>query len=1623
VTRDASGFVTQVCTPANCTGYTHSTGAITSSTSAGLVWEYTRGANATAGFVTVTKYRVGTSGTAYYSSATDYDQNDQVIVASGNPGATEVIRPVIDDTTRYPQVTSSPSSTYESTRTVSFDGTQVLARASEQVTEPAITTGNNGSGSANSMTAYFRLDGTGSFQKARDGIISYEEYTNGRLTKAIVDVNTSTTGDFDVSVPGGLSSSGTPFHRTTTYTYDAQGRMDVMTAPDGKKTKYYYSKLADGLQVGLVYADYESTPKFYGPVQYTVRNQAGNVVVEATVGLANNESTTALTGHVDETDADPITAMDLGTVVRLATQVYNESGGTVEESRLYFDVPASGAGSDGTNYDATLYGYDDNGRRVRTKEPSGTITRTSFDQLGRVTARFVGTNDHDFSGGESSGTDNMVQTEALEYDGAGDDGNSFLTERTLFVVDGSTDQRVTSYANDAFGRVVLQTSPTAPHQFHKYDNEGRSVATGLFSSTGSIVVGTDDPTTETANRLALSESYYDEVGQLWKSVRHNIDASDGSDDDTLLHTYWRDADGRVLKEDGPELTKTTYDRLGRQTQRYVLISDNDSAYADVDDVSGDKVAEQFETMYESGASDDVLMTVRVDRKHTDGQAPNPPSTGALDTNADSDDLLLTAANLKGRPQITCMWYDRFGRVTDQVQYGNNGGSNFDRDGLSVPSRSDTALVTSYTYGPDQGYTEVTDPRGLVRRTEVDDAGRTIAEIRNYNSGVNGGAPSGTDDNQTVRYEYVDGLRTKIVADMPSGEDDQETIYIYGTTAGTPSAQVLSTGHQLRAVKYPDTSNTGTTSANIDSDSSDVVSHAYDAQGQEVYKKDQAGNVYESNYGTSGRRTHLRVTTLASGFDGDVRRQSWTYDDLGRPSLVTQYDTATIGSGSATDGVSYTYDGWGGITSFKEDKDSAVGGSGYYETAYTYEKATTGRKTVRRSGATLPGSFPLTMHYATGDDDKISRVTSLKDGTTVLAKYEYLGASRVVGTKYSEPNIARDEFDPSSGSYSGYLDNFNRVVSSTWWTLAPSPDVAFYDCDVSYDRNSNITWVEDNVHPGFDVKYTMDDLDRLVDAEEGTRSGNSITSRTRQQTWGTLDHVGNWDASTLDLNGDGDYLDADELDEVRAHNKVNELTARDIDNDASDDYTLSYDGAGNLTDDGEDYKYEYDAFYRLRKVRNQSSTLLAEYRYNGLGHMIGVHEDTDADGDCDGSDIWFYPVYDEEWREVARYRESDSYPKEQFVNAMAGLDGYGRSSYINDVVCRERDNTSGWLAASAGTLEERYYLCQNWRGDVSALVSSARELHEMDKYSAYGVPFGLPGGDADSDGDNDSADYTQIQSWIDGSAYDVRGDVDLDGDVDSTDKTLAQGTPIGGDTLGRLSLSSSSIAGRAGYSGSALLLPHQYNLRLRALSPQMGLWLQRDFHGYRDSQSLLGYCGGSPIGHVDPHGAERTVAVSYLKKPDADPKTWYCGGYQTGDCCADALRDYRNRHPGRIVWGLTVCCGDNVTVCTDNPYSSSPNPGHAKAGQIAKHCSWHHEHDGHARAARCPSNDSSKPYAPRYDSPEAAYAAAREADAASLSCYSGAIENNNCEGDAQCIADINGLIGQHPTHGQNGDQNL
>ena len=51
------------------------------------------------------------------------------------------------------------------------------------------------------------------------------------------------------------------------------------------------------------------------------------------------------------------------------------------------------------------------------------------------------------------------------------------------------------------------------------------------------------------------------------------------------------------------------------------------------------------------------------------------------------------------------------------------------------------------------------------------------------------------------------------------------------------------------------------------------------------------------------------------------------------------------------------------------------------------------------------------------------------------------------------------------------------------------------------------------------------------------------------------------------------------------------------------------------------------------------------------------------------------------------------------------------------------------------------------------------MMEWVKYYSYGIPFSLPAGDTDSDGDCDQTDINTIDNWV--SGYDVRYSLDLD----------------------------------------------------------------------------------------------------------------------------------------------------------------------------------------------------------------------------------------------------------------------
>jgi len=100
--------------------------------------------------------------------------------------------------------------------------------------------------------------------------------------------------------------------------------------------------------------------------------------------------------------------------------------------------------------------------------------------------------------------------------------------------------------------------------------------------------------------------------------------------------------------------------------------------------------------------------------------------------------------------------------------------------------------------------------------------------------------------------------------------------------------------------------------------------------------------------------------------------------------------------------------------------------------------------------------------------------------------------------------------------------------------------------------------------------------------------------------------------------------------------------------------------------------------------------------------------------------------------------------------------------LNVLVSRPNDDTGRWAKVADGTLEQRYYYCQNSCAGAAAIVNGSGKMMEWVKYSSYGVPIVFHAGDTDNgggDGDCYQSDINNIDNWV--SAYDVHYDLDFD----------------------------------------------------------------------------------------------------------------------------------------------------------------------------------------------------------------------------------------------------------------------
>jgi RHS repeat-associated protein len=688
---------------------------------------------------------------------------------------------------------------------------------------------------------------------------------------------------------------------------------------------------------------------------------------------------------------------------------------------------------------------------------------------------------------------------------------------------------------------------------------------------------------------------------------------------------WYDLRGLTVKSSSPGglVQKVVYDSVGRSVVTSSTDGGGDTSWADADDVIGDVVLSQDEMTYDSSGL--TLVATHRDRFHDE------TATGSLGT---------PTSGVKARVSYMGMYYDVGDRSIATVNVGTNGGSIWSRPS-TVPTRSDTVLVSSITYDSAGRAFETTDPRGLIARTEYDDLGRTTRTIENYVDGV-----VGDDNDKTTEYTYGPAGMTSLTAKLTGG-GGQTTEWVYGVSASSGSG--VTSNDIVAATRWPDPS-TGASS------SSEQETVLVNALGQPLVTTDRNGNVHTLTYDILGRVVADAVTTLGSGVDGSVRRVETAYDSQGQAYLFTTFDAAS-GGGVVTQ-VQRQFNGLGQLIREWQSHSGAVNTSTTPSVQYAYSEMSGGNHS-RLASITYPSGYVLTYNYFSGLNGTISRLSSLSDSTGTLESYDYLGLGTVVRRSHPQPDLDLTFLGTGPGAggdqYVG-LDSFGRVVDQHWKHGSISTDRFTY----SYDRNGNRLTKGNALNSNFSETYTYDGLNQLSSFVRG--NGNT-------QSW-DFDSLGNWDSVTT--NG---------TTQTRSANAQNEIAS------ISGATTPTYDANGNMASDETGKQFVYDAWYRLKVVKNVNGSTLKTYHYDALNRRVVEVVESGT------TDLY----YSSQWQVL-----------EERVNGAGKYSYVWSPVYVDGLVLRNRLDTS-----------ERLWVQQDANFNVTAVVDDSGNVLERYAYGAYG----------------------------------------------------------------------------------------------------------------------------------------------------------------------------------------------------------------------------------------------------------------------------------------------------------------
>jgi RHS repeat-associated protein len=1212
----------------------------------------TSAAGGVVGYVQDQKISHGETATKIPQDTTDY-------IAS--PGGTTF---PVNSSTVYSDTAGAVARTTTYTYTWSTDVAHPDQMVSQTVSNPVVTTAQNGPNAADESATVYDSFGRPTWTRDADGFLSYTAYDplTGAAIKTITDVDTSRTSEFTALPSGWATPTGGGLHLITTMEFDSLGRTTRVTDPNGAVSFTVYN---DADHETRTYSGAMVSDSFvaFGPTQVSRQDLAGSYSESLTMS-----ATPSLTDGVPD-------GSEAISDIQSLSRTYTSIGGQVTSNRSYFHIPTAGystaasLGAAGTDYLETTYSYDHRGRQSRVEDPDGTIHRTIYDVMGRVVSTWIGTDDMPTSGYWSptnNGGANMLQVSANVYDGGGPgDGN--LTESSA-IADGSTSY-ATDYQYDFRNRMTDSRGPDNVATHMVYDNLGETTLVQTYADVDADFV------IDSTELRGQSETAYDNQGRAFQSTAYQVDPVTGSVGNSLTSNTWFNHRGMQVKTLSPSglISKTLYDGAGRATLSAMSIDAAETTYADALTLTGDTVIQQSNTLYDKARP---VASLAFQRFGDDTSTTGP----------------LNGGNSYRSESVT--WYDAAGRPTNSASLGTDPGHllldssgaivDTNTDGVAdliagsplAPNTSDNYIASATAYDAAGRAYRTTDNLGHVTQTSFDLLGRTVAVIANYIDGVALETESDTD--QTTQYIYdTAGRLSKQRALDPKGSgngvQNQDTTYLYESAIS---------GSLVTNTIYPDS--TDTTSSGTDQ-----VKVTYDRLGRQLTMTDQRGVAHAYGYDSAGRMATDAVTNTPTGVDDSVLRIQRGYDDMGRLQLLTSYDSDT--AGAVVNQVKWTYDGYGNVVKTQQEHYGAVT-TGSPAVLYSYDDGASSGVAhfVRLSSVTDPAGRVVYYNYPTsGIGAALSRLDNIaadSSGTTQYLHLAYLGAGTLVTETH--PSVTGGltlSYDPAGDhSFTGW-DRFGRVVDQKWTNTAGT---ALDEYQYTYDRNSNRVSRINVLHSALDEAYTYDGLDRLTDTNRNSAD---------YQSW-TLDVLGNW--AGFDNQGTTQTRTAD------AANQIGSITA----SSGPTPVTPVYDAAGNMTlapsgnDPSVPLHLKYDAWNRLVEVRADSSgspgAVIATYVYDGRNYRTAKTVGSNPTQD-------FY--YNESWQLL----------ETRSAGVAHGLEKYLYDPrYIDAPVLRFYDaNTDGDLADAGDTT---LYYTQDANFNTTALIDqSTGDVAERYSYDPYG----------------------------------------------------------------------------------------------------------------------------------------------------------------------------------------------------------------------------------------------------------------------------------------------------------------